>query len=100
MSRPYQSKTRNQQAEKTKYRLLTVAKKLFQKNGFEKITIDMIAEKAGVSPSLIYHLFKSKRGIIQTLIDEALPPKTFQSLVEKSLTDLPADTRLRLAATI
>ena len=72
------------QAAQTRSRILVVAKKLFQTKGFELVTIEQLAQAAEVSAPTIYSLFKSKRGVLRALMDEALPNEQRQALVEDS----------------
>ena len=74
------------------------AKKLFQSEGFDQVTIDKIAKVAGVSMPTIYALFKSKRGVLQSLIDEALPPKEFADLVKGSMQEQSPQKCLEVTA--
>ena len=50
-------------------RILQVAEKLFAKKGFDKATVDEIANTAGVNKALIYYYFKSKEQIKETLFE-------------------------------
>lgn len=80
--RTYTSETRDTQAAETRSRILGAAKELFQSDGFDRVTINKLANAAGVSMPTIYALFKSKRGVLQSLIDHALPPEQLATLVE------------------
>ena len=68
--RTYYSQTRAKQAQQTRSAILQAAKRLFQKKGFEGVKIEEIAKVAKVAASTIYALFKSKRGILQALMDQ------------------------------
>ncbi len=70
--RTYNSQARDEQAAQTKTRILASAQKLFQTEGFECVTIEKLAQDAKVSSPSIYALFKSKRGVLRALMDEAL----------------------------
>ena len=83
--RIYNSESRLVQAALTRSRILIAAKKLFQVKGFELVTIEQLAEAADVSAPTIYGLFKSKRGVLRALMDEALPNEQRQALVEASM---------------
>ena len=98
--RSYNSSSRTNQAVKTKIRILTAAKILFESIGFESVTIEKIAQKADVSMPTIYSLFQSKRGILRALMDEALPNDQFTALVEKSLEEKSPVDRLKISAKI
>lgn len=98
--RVYNSEGREAQAAKTRQRILESAKRLFLKEGFDRVTIGKLAEAAEVSSPTIYAIFQSKRGVLQELIDEALPQKKFQALVEACNKESSAEERLRISAKI
>lgn len=98
--RPYKSASRNAQAAQTKDRILAAAKKLFESEGFEYVTIEKIAQTADVSIPTVYALFQSKRGILRLLMDEVFPKALFESLVEKSKGAKSPQERLRFSAKI
>lgn len=98
--RTYRSLTRNAQAAQTKSRILTVAKQLFETEGFEHVTIEKIARAADVSIPTIYLLFQSKRGVLRALMDEALPSAQFETLVEQSKQEKSPQERLCFSAKI
>lgn len=52
--------------------MLDAARRLFMRRGIDGVTIAEIAEKAGVAAPTIYALYKSKEGILRTLMREAL----------------------------
>lgn len=96
--RAYSSEARDAQASKTRSRILKEALILFQNSGFDQMTISSLAEAAGVSTPTIYAIFKSKRGVLQALIDEALPPHTFTALVDESMQETSPKERLKISA--
>lgn len=98
--RTYHSTTRLEQAIKTKERILTSAKQLFARDGFEGVTIEKLAQAADVSAPTIYALFQSKRGILRALMDEALPAVQFETLVNQSKEENSPEKRLTIAAKI
>lgn len=83
--RAYNSENRQAQALQTRNRILMKAKDLFAKEGFEGVTIDELAQNANVSTPTVYALFGSKRGILRSLMDEALPPEQYQALIDEAL---------------
>lgn len=55
---------RKRQAEITKNTIYTRAREMFRQRGFDNVTIEEIAEAAGVSVGTIYYYFKSKQEIM------------------------------------
>lgn len=96
--RIYSSETRDAKALQTRFQILKAAKQLFQKNGFDRVTIGMLAMNAGVSMPTIYAVFKSKRGVLQSLIDDALPVEQFTELVDGSMNEQSPRKRLSITA--
>ncbi len=96
--RIYTSETRDAQAAKTRFQILAAAKKLFQSEGFDRVTINALAKAAEVSMPTIYSIFKSKRGVLQALIDEAIPQKQHAALVDASMRERSAKKRLSITA--
>ena len=76
--RRYTSEVRNRAADATKARVLEAAKKLFVRRGIDGVTIAEIAEKAGVAAPTIYALYKSKEGMLRSLVRAALFGPRFQ----------------------
>lgn len=98
--RAYNAENREIQAAQTRARILEAAKELFQTEGFDRVTINRLAQAAKVSMPTIYALFKSKRGVLQALIDSALPPSQFDRLVASYATEKSPKKRLCLTARI
>jgi AcrR family transcriptional regulator len=98
--RAYHSETRSAQAADTRKKILDAALQLFQSAGFDRTTISQLAETAGVSSPTVYSLFKSKRGVLLALIDEAMPSHEFQELVEQAMNETDAHRFMRITAKI
>lgn len=96
--RTYISETRDAQAAQTRSHILRAARKLFQAEGFDRVTISKLAEAAEVSMPTIYAIFKSKRGVLQSLIDDALPPEQFAALVDDSMQEKSPEKCLSITA--
>lgn len=58
------------QGAATRETLYRTAIGLFAENGYEATTLRAIAEKADVSPALLYRYFPSKRAVVLALYDE------------------------------
>jgi AcrR family transcriptional regulator len=98
--RIYHSETRQAQALQTRRRILEVARRLFQAEGFETVTIEQLAQAAEVSGPTIYGLFQSKRGVLRALMDDALPSDQFEGLVKKAMHEKSAEAHLGISAKI
>ena len=99
--RTYNVENRKIQAQKTKSLILNAAKQLFQKKGFEEVTIEKIASDAGVAASTIYALFQSKTGVLRAVMDNALDPERYMellALVQKRKKETSVAKRLEVAA--
>lgn len=60
---------RKQQAQQMRARIQSVALDLFNKEGFENVSVEEIAQAAGCSVGNIYHYFKSKDELAIQLTD-------------------------------
>ena len=78
--RSYDSAGRRQAAEARRDSVLAAARKLFARRGIDRVTITEIAEAAGVAPSTIYAVYKSKEGILRALMRAALFGNRFQAV--------------------
>ena len=58
-------------AEATKARILSAAKKEFSKRGFGGARVDVIATRAKANKRMIYHYFQSKENLFQKTIENA-----------------------------
>jgi AcrR family transcriptional regulator len=74
--RPYSSAVRQEQAARTRVRILEAAGHLFESNGYARTTITAIAQQAGVANDTVYATFGSKARILTALIDERLAAGT------------------------
>jgi AcrR family transcriptional regulator len=100
LRRRYNAAARRAQSEETRARILAVAKALFSKDGVDKATIDDIAERAKVSPSTVYGLFRSKAGILKEIIQGTFFGANYASVAQRTKeTDDPVEL-LRITAAI
>ena len=98
--RAYNTESRKIQAIETKTRVLASAKNLFITKGFDNVTMDEIAKIAGVSTPSVYSFFKSKQGVIRSIMDEALEKEKFEELVQKVTQIKTLKGRLEISAQI
>ena len=100
LRRRYNAEARRAQSEQTRARILAVAKTLFSKSGVDKATIDDIAERAKVSPSTVYGLFRSKAGILKEIIQGTFFGANYAGVAQRTKeTDDPIEL-LRITACI
>jgi len=78
--RPYHSPLRQEQARATRQRILDAALALFGGQGYGATSIAAVAREAGVVPETIYATFGSKRGIVDGLIERAVPRQVLADL--------------------
>jgi AcrR family transcriptional regulator len=97
---PYQSVTRQRQAEETKRRIVAAARRLLKSKGYSGMTIEAIAQKAEVAIPTVYAIFGSKTGILAELIDDATFGPEYEQLVRQALETEEPRKRLQFAATI
>lgn len=62
-------RTQAERSEQTRKELLATARGLFAEHGFEKTTLDLVAERAGVTKGALYHHFKNKRELFQAVFE-------------------------------
>lgn len=53
----------------TKEKILITALHLFAKNGYEAVSVSMIAGKLGITKGALYRHFKNKRDIFQSIVE-------------------------------
>ena len=76
--RAYDSRRREKAAAATRKRVLRTATTLFTRRGIDAVTINELAEQAGVSGATVYALFKSKEGVIRALVERGLFGSKYQ----------------------
>ena len=67
--RRYVSAVRQDQARRTRLRILDAAHRLFSKDGYARTTIERIAAEAGVAIDTVYAVFGSKRAVLSGLME-------------------------------
>jgi AcrR family transcriptional regulator len=74
--------------------ILDAAIRVFARTGFHRARVSDIAGEAGIAYGLVYHYFKNKEEILNTIFDERW--SGFLETVE-AIADSPASTQERLA---
>ena len=72
--RPYSSAVRDEQARRTRARIVAAADELFCERGYAKATMKDIAERAGVARDTAHAIFGTKAALIPAIVDLRLVP--------------------------
>ena len=77
-----------------KRKIIDAARVLFGRYGFKKVSVEEIAARADVSKVSIYSYYKSKAGLVRTLVDEAIQGRraAIEGLIHS---ELPFPEKLR-----
>jgi AcrR family transcriptional regulator len=78
---------------KRRRQILNAATELFSQGGYHGVTVDAIAQRAGISKGNLYWYFKSKQEILQLLFDD-VGIRLFWPFVEIMESDRPPRDRL------
>lgn len=98
--RPYKSKRREQQALETREAVLASARSLFAERGYAATTIEAIAERAEVAVPTVYFVFRSKRGILSTLLEVLLKQAALGETYRELMAEPDPRRQLRLSVHI
>src|SRR5690625_2992366 len=61
---------RDRKKRETTERIVSAARRLFTRHGFEQTTVELIAETADVSKPTLFNYFPSKLALLQALVPE------------------------------
>ncbi len=87
--------------EEVKKKILDAAKEIITENGFEGLSIRKITNKLNYSPGIIYHYFKDKNEIIETLVVEGYQRiLASQKIDENNVNDPKSEIRKKISAYI
>jgi AcrR family transcriptional regulator len=73
-ARPYSSAVRDEQAARTRVRIVQAADELFREKGYAKATMKDVAERAGVARDTVHAVFGTKAALIPAMVDLRLVP--------------------------
>jgi len=73
-TRRYSSTVRDEQAARTRERILDAAGELFLERGYARTTVQDLAERAGVARDTVHAIFGGKARVLTALIDTRLVP--------------------------
>jgi TetR/AcrR family transcriptional regulator len=65
---------RSSSDQAVRQQLLTAARSLFAKQGYDAVSIREVAESARVNPAMIHYYFGSKQGLYEAMLAAALAP--------------------------
>jgi TetR/AcrR family transcriptional repressor of mexJK operon len=80
-------------------RILTAARAVFTRAGFEAATLEDIAREAGVGPATVYRQFSDKDGLVSAFADQVGPRRAMREAAVQPSGDLRADLE-RVAAAV
>ncbi len=86
MGVPVPTGLRERKKQQTRATLVAVALDLVDRQGYDRTTVEQIADAAEVSPRTVAHYFPSKDLMLLSLLD------TFTEAVNDELADIPLDT--------
>jgi TetR/AcrR family transcriptional regulator, mexJK operon transcriptional repressor len=80
-------------SERKREAIVTAAVRLFLRDGFERTSVDAIAEEARVSKRTIYNHYGDKENLFLSVIGDAYDTLivAFGQLIDQHLTDVPDD---------
>jgi AcrR family transcriptional regulator len=89
--RPYVSSVRAESAAATRARLLEVARQMLQAGPGAELTIDAVAERAGVARMTVYNQFGSKAGLVEAIADDVAARGGLEHIRDVFAADDPLD---------
>lgn len=89
--RSYQLGKRAEQVERTRARVIGVARDRFVRDGFQRLTLEDVAEDAGVTKPTIYKQFGSKLGLIEAVALDLADRGGEERMVEATSAPNPSD---------
>jgi AcrR family transcriptional regulator len=81
-TRPYEQRQRAEAAEHTRRRILDAVIERLRKAPAEPVSVDRIAEMAGVARSTVYAIFGSRAGLFDAVAADVLEREDYQRLLE------------------
>jgi AcrR family transcriptional regulator len=81
-TRPYEQRERAEAAEQTRRRILDAVIERLRKAPAEPVSVDRIAEMAGVARSTVYAIFGSRAGLFDAVAADVLEREAYERLLE------------------
>jgi AcrR family transcriptional regulator len=98
--RAYQSPVRQRQADETRQRIASAARRLLEEKGYAGMTMEAVAKEAGVALPTVYAAFGSKSRILTEILDEARFGDSYLEAVREALATTDPCEKLKYAARI
>lgn len=89
---------RQRQALATRQLIVATAHDLFLERGYSATTMEAISEKAGVSISTVYSIYKNKRGILSAIREDWHLQSGQREIYEQAIAEQQPEKKLQLAA--
>jgi len=93
--RTYNSPRRQEQAAVTKKRIVEAALQLVKEKGYADMTLEAIAQEAGVAPQTVYAVCGSKKGVLAAILEHTVEAKQYDKLRDTIPTIMDGRTRIR-----
>lgn len=94
MSSPDQAPAQTVQRGEGRARILDAALKLFEQRGFSDVSMQQIADAAGVTKATLYHHFTGKEDLFATLVRDVIN-EFWQGTIARAQSDGPVEETLR-----
>jgi AcrR family transcriptional regulator len=84
--RSYTSPVREEQAARTRARIVEAAGRLFESGGYARTSVRAIADAAGVASDTVYAVFGTKARVLTAVIDARLAPGGDANVMDRAET--------------
>ncbi|HEY7294366.1 MAG TPA: helix-turn-helix domain-containing protein [Dehalococcoidia bacterium] len=95
---PQRTPYRQLQAQETRRRIASAARRLFAAQGYGGTSIEAVADEAGVAVRTVYAAFGTKKAILAAICDEWLNEAGVFPMIQQALQEADASRRLALIA--
>jgi AcrR family transcriptional regulator len=92
VTRAYEQKARAEAAAETRQRILDAVIERLRKAPAQRVSVDAVAKKAGVSRSTVYLVFGSRAGLFDAVAEEVFARAGYPRLLEAVRVPEPRDT--------
>jgi AcrR family transcriptional regulator len=96
--RTYQLGARSAAVAQTRARVVAAARDMFAEEGFHRVSLDALAQRADVARATVYHQFGSKLGLLEAVVGDFERRAGLDALAEL-IEHTPSDRLLRATVT-